>query len=253
MTSINSLKLLSLSLILTLASCSKTEDPLPESEAAHWDYEHTDWTDLGYVDCSGTIQSPVNILSMETIKADLPNVSISYSPFPIKIIDNGHTLQVNNNGVNKISYNGHDYEFKQFHFHAHSEHQLDGKSSEMELHLVHQDPNSKALLVLGFFIEPGSANDLFDKVLKNWPKEKEVEQTGTDSIDLNSIIPKDKKYFTYTGSLTTPPCSQGVSFILFKQHLNFSTEQISAFTAVYDHNARPIQPLNNRLVFEDLN
>jgi carbonic anhydrase len=243
-----------LSFGLLLFSCSKTDDVIPEKhEDVHWDYEHTDWQNIGFVECEGVIQSPINIETASTIKTDLPNLSFVYSSFPMKIIDNGHTLQVNNNGTNSVMHNGTTYNFLQFHFHYHSEHKLDGEATEMEMHLVHQDPESKALLVVGLFVKSGGENTLFKDVLVNWPTEKEHEVITTTAIDLSTILPTDRKYYTYVGSLTTPPCSQGVSFYLFKEKIEFSKSQIDQFKAIYDHNARPIQPLNARLVFEDIN
>lgn len=122
----------------------------------------------------------------------------------------------------------------------------------MELHLVHQDPTSGALLVVGYFLKKGVANSLFDSVLSNWPKQKETEISTTTSIDLNSILPSDKRYYTYTGSLTTPPCSQGVMFFIVKTPIEVSSAQIDQFKTHYDHNARPVQPLNSRLLYEDI-
>jgi carbonic anhydrase len=244
------LKAACIAVTLFIFSCSKTEEISPEP--THWDYENTDWISEGYSECAGTIQSPVDIITANTIKADLPNLSFSYSSFPMKIVDNGHTLQVLNNGTNSVSYNGKKYDFKQFHYHYHSEHKLDGVASEMEVHLVHQEPTSGALLVVGFFMTSGANNLFFDSILNNWPSEKEKEVTTTTSIDMNTILPTDRKYYTYIGSLTTPPCSQGVSFFLFKQKMEVSSTQLDKFKAKYDHNARAAQPLNARLVYEDI-
>lgn len=244
------LKAICIAIPLFIFSCSKSEeiDPVP----AHWDYENTDWTKEGYTECAGTIQSPVDIITANTIKTDLPNLSFSYSSFPMKIVDNGHTLQVLNNGTNSVSYNGKKYDFKQLHYHYHSEHKLDGVAADMEVHLVHQEATSGALLVVGFFMKSGAISPFFDTVLNNWPAEKEKEITTTSSIDINSILPADKKYYTYIGSLTTPPCSQGVNFFIFKKNIEVSSTQLDKFKAKYDHNARPTQPLNSRLVYEDI-
>ncbi len=236
---------------IAVASCSKTED-IVTPEATHWNYEHPDWQTQGYSECAGTIQSPIDIQTKSTIKTDLPDLAFNYNAFPIKIVDNGHTLQVNNNGTNSLSYNGKTYAFKQFHFHYHSEHLLDGAASDMEMHLVHQEPTSGALLVVGYFLKKGAENPLFASVLANWPKEHETEVTTTTSIDMNSILPADKRYYTYVGSLTTPPCSQGVTFFIMKSPLEVSSAQLDQFKAHYDHDARPVQSLNSRLVYEDI-
>ncbi|HEX9959194.1 MAG TPA: carbonic anhydrase family protein [Fibrella sp.] len=235
-----------------VASCSKKTEDVVTPEAAHWDYEHPDWQTQGYSECAGTIQSPVDIQTNSTVKADLPNLSFAYKEFPIQIIDNGHTVQVNNNGNSSASYNGKTYNFKQFHFHYHSEHFIDGVAGDMELHLVHQEPTSGALLVVGFLLKKGAASSFFESVLSNWPSKKETEVTTTTSINMASILPADKRYYSYVGSLTTPPCSQGVTFFILKAPLEVSSNQLDQFKSHYDHNARPIQLLNSRLIYEDI-
>ncbi|RRB04351.1 carbonic anhydrase [Larkinella rosea] len=244
-------KVIVIVLAVSIGSCSKNEDVVTP-EVIHWNYEHPEWQTQGFSECAGTIQSPVDIQTTNTIKVDLPNLVFNYSAFPIKIIDNGHTLQVNNNGTNSVTYNGKTYAFKQFHFHYHSEHLLDGVASDMELHLVHQDPASGALLVVGYFLKKGAANPVFESVFSNWPKQKETEVTTTTSINLTTLLPVDKRYYTYIGSLTTPPCSQGVTFFIMKTPLEVSGAQIDQFKAHYDHNARPVQSLNSRLMYEDI-
>lgn len=251
MTQFSFIKAATLAVALGVASCAKTEDVVV-LEAAHWDYENPNWQAQGYTECAGTIQSPVDIQTASTLKADLPNLEFAYSAFPIKIIDNGHTLQVNNNGTNSVTYNGKKYDFKQFHFHCHSEHLLDGVASDMEMHLVHQDPVSGALLVVGYFLKKGTANPFFESVLSNWPTTKETEVTTTTSVNLTSILPADKRYYSYVGSLTTPPCSQGVTFFILKSTLEISSPQLDAFKVHYDHDARPVQLLNSRLIYEDI-
>jgi carbonic anhydrase len=232
-------------------SCSKSDDVVSPA-AAHWDYENPNWQTEGYTECTGMIQSPIDIQTASTIKANLPNLTFSYTAFPIKIIDNGHTLQVNNNGANSVTYNGKMYAFKQFHFHYHSEHLLDGVAGDMELHLVHQDATSGALLVVAYFLKKGAVSPFFESVLSNWPTELEKEVITTTSVNLTSIVPADQRYYSYVGSLTTPPCSQGVTFFILKSPLEVSSSQLDQFKAHYDHNFRPAQPLNSRLVYEDI-
>lgn len=241
--------------IFVFVSACKEETTAPTTEEHHWNYEHPDkWTGEGYADCSGTIQSPIDIDTLQVIKADLPNVTLNYAPFNMNIVDNGHTIQVNNNtGSNSITYKGDKYTFAQFHFHCSSEHTINGVFSPMELHLVHKSATG-SLLVLGVFLQKGgTANDVLDKVFNHFPAKTEEVDSTTESIDLTGLLPTDKKYYTYIGSLTTPPCSQGVDFILFKQPMTISDAQYDKFKAKYAHNFRPVQPLNNRIVFEDNN
>ena len=237
-------------LFLVVVSCSKSEDPI-EPHAAHWDYEHPSWQEQGYSDCAGLIQSPIDIQTDSTVKVNLPNLLFSYKPFAMKLVDNGHSIQVNNNGANSLTYNGKVYEFKQFHYHSRSEHLINGASTDMELHLVHQNPQSGSLLVVGFMIKEGDANPLLESVLTSWPTQKNTEVTTSVSIDLASLLPEDRRYYTYMGSLTTPPCSQGVTFFIMKKGLELSTGQLARFKTHYSNNARPAQSLNARMVYED--
>lgn len=237
-------------LVFVFVSCSKSEDPV-EPEVPHWDYEHPNWQEQGYSDCAGLIQSPIDIQTDSTVKTNLPNLTFSYKPFAMKLVDNGHTLQVNNNGANSLTYNGKVYDFKQFHYHSRSEHLINGASSEMELHLVHQNPQSGSLLVVGYMLKEGNAHPLLESVLSSWPTQKNTEVTTSVTIDLATILPEDRRYYTYIGSLTTPPCSQGVTFFIMKKGLELSPSQLTRFKTHYSHNARPVQPLNARLVYED--
>lgn len=243
------------SMLVVVSSCKDETTTTQTTTTQHWDYEATDkWTSEGYPDCAGTIQSPINIDTAQVIKADLPNVSLNYQPFNMNIIDNGHTIQVNNNtGLSSITYKGDKYTFAQFHFHCSSEHTINGAFAPMELHLVHKS-STGSLLVLGVFLQKGgTANPVLDKVFNHFPAKTEEVDSTSESIDLTGLLPADKKYYTYIGSLTTPPCSQGVDFILFKQPMMISDAQYDKFKAKYDHNHRPVQPINNRIVFEDNN
>lgn len=225
-----------------------------EREQAHWEYEHPDWQNIGYQSCGGNAQSPIDINTDKTIISDdLPSPEIHYMPFDLKIVDNGHTIQVNapdNN--NYILYNGVRYDWVQLHFHHHSEHQLDMQHTDMELHCVHRDPSGN-LLVLTFMIEEGNASAFLNDIFNNIPSEKKAEITPGIQIDLNDIIPEDLSYYTYYGSLTTPPCSASVQFVVFKEPLTASSVQITRFANVYPDNSRPIQPLNNRFILEKRN
>lgn len=188
----------------------------------------------------------------KTIKAILGDITFDYQDFNMKIIDNGHTIQVNGDGSSKISLNGSTFTFKQFHFHRHSEHTINGKASEMELHLVHIDDATGNITVLGIMLEEDADNPFIEKVWANIPTTQKSEVTTTVSLNLSDILPADKKYYTYTGSLTTPPCSQGLQWILFKEPVKISHAQAVAFEKIYEDNARPTQPLNNRLVLEKI-
>lgn len=240
---------------LTAVSCSRDEAVKDshdnhDTHHAHWDYENPDWAKQGHSECAGLVQSPINIETKKTVKTDLPAIQFNYKDFPISIIDNGHTVQVNAKN-NSITYNGDIYDLKQFHFHGDSEHTVDGKKSPVEVHFVHQNSKTKALIVLGVLVKGGGTkNDAFEKYLKAFPKEKHKEVETKDLVNPISMFPQSKKYYNYTGSLTTPPCSQGLNWIVLKEVVQVSDEQLNAFVKRYGHNARPIQKTGSRTVFE---
>lgn len=241
------------SLFVLIFSSSCSEEIVIVKETAHWEYENTDWENLGYSSCSGNSQSPINIEGDKTLKIEhLPEVLFNYSDFEMRIVDNGHTIQVNGTGQNQsISYNETLFNFIQFHLHHTSEHQIDEQHSAMELHAVHQDSFGN-LLVLGFLIEAGNQNMFIENVLNNVPEEEKIEIATGININLNAILPQNKNYYTYSGSLTTPPCSAAVHFVIFKESIQASNNQISRFATLYPDNFRPVQPLNNRFVLEKI-
>lgn len=231
-----------------------TEEP-DTHDHEHWNYEHPN-TWGGYsMDCEGVIQSPINIDREKTLKASLPDLFQYYTEFPITINDNGHTLQVTTNPDVKNNYtvfNSTHYNFKQFHFHAMSEHTIDGVHSPMEMHLVHQS-DAGEILVIGLMIEEGPIdNPLVATTFGNWPNEKEFDFAKSDVVNINDVLPKGTEYYNYIGSLTTPPCSMGLQWIVMKETLKLSAEQIAGFRARYSNNYRPIQSLNNRVVYEKI-
>lgn len=248
----NSSILLMLLTVLTMTNGCEESGEFAKPDKIHWEYEHPDWDQEGFADCAGKVQTPIDINTALTVKASLNDVIYDYTPFAMKIVDNGHTIQVNGDGKSKITLNGSAFTFKQFHFHHKSEHKINGAASDMELHLVHVDDATGNITVLGIMLEEGAENPFIAKVWSNIPTTKETEVTTSVNLDLRDILPRDKKYYTYTGSLTTPPCSQGLQWILFKEPVEISSAQAKAFEALYENNARPIQPLNNRLVLEKI-
>lgn len=237
--------------LLAFAGCETTGEFVKPADI-HWEYEHPDWQNEGFGDCGGKVQSPINFDTSRTIKAQLSDVITSYQPFKMKIVDNGHTLQVNTPNNLKIQLNGTEFTLKQFHFHRHSEHHINGNASEMELHLVHVDEVTGNITVLGILLEKGAENALIEQVLNNVPVNKKEEVVTAVELNLRDILPGGLDYYTYTGSLTTPPCSQGLQWIVFKEKMTVSDEQIKAFEGFYHDNARPIQPVNNRPVLEKI-
>lgn len=225
-----------------------------KQQHAHWNYEHPETWGGVSGDCDGVIQSPIDIVTFATLKTGLPALQFSYQSFPLSILDNGHTIQVNTNKNdvnNYVSFNGKLYKLKQFHFHAESEHTINGAHAPMEMHLVHATDNGE-ILVVGLMVKEGEANMLIDKVWGNLPSAKEKEEQKNTAINVMEVIPAGTGYYNYIGSLTTPPCTMGLQWIVMKEPLQLSTAQIASFRRLYSHNYRPVQKLNNRVVYEKI-
>lgn len=222
--------------------------------AVHWSYEGEGgplmWGKLNpdYAKCDiGERQSPIDI--RDGIHVDLDPLTFDYKPSRFSVIDNGHTIQVNLSAGNYINVSGRTYELVQFHFHKPSEERVNGKSFEMVAHLVHKDSEGK-LAVVAVLIERGKAQALVQSVWNNLPLEKNQSVQALSSMDLGQILPTRRDYYTYMGSLTTPPCSEGVLWLVMKESIEISPEQLAIFNRLYPMNARPIQKPSGRLIKE---
>jgi carbonic anhydrase len=223
-----------------------------EPAAAHWSYDGEAgpqmWGQLKpeFNKCStGTRQSPIDI--RDGVRVDLDPVQFDYQPGAFRVVDNGHTVQVNVAPGNSIEVMGRRFELVQFHFHRPSEERIDGKQFDMVVHLVHQDVGGK-LAVVAVLLERGSAHPLVQSVWNNLPLEKGDEVSARTPLDLNQLLPKDTRYYTYMGSLTTPPCSEGVLWMVMQQPVSMSSAQIDVFARLYPMNARPVQQASGRLI-----
>ncbi len=198
----------------------------------------------------GEQQSPINLKSSVTASG-LDEISINYRRAPLRIINNGHTIQVNHESGSTITLNGKTFELLQFHFHHPSEHELNSNSYPMEVHLVHQGANGE-LAVLGIFMERGSSrNNTLESIWSALPENEGPEQIRPEIlIDPSSLLPTQKAYFRYNGSLTTPPCSEIVNWVVYKEPIQVSDAQIEKFASVVGMNARPIQSINRRFLLE---
>jgi carbonic anhydrase len=223
--------------------------------AAHWTYSGATgpakWGSLekDFGSCSlGKTQSPIDIRDSSVKKADLPAITFDYKPAPLKIIDNGHTIQINYAPGSFITVDGKQYELQQFHFHKPSEEKLNGKNFDMVAHLVHKDADGN-LAVVAVLLKKGSASPLVKTLWSNLPKEKGHEM-AVDAVTINiaDLLPSDKAYYTFAGSLTTPPCSESVTWFVLKNPSSISSDEIARFGKSYPMNARPTQPLNGREV-----
>ncbi|MCQ6282707.1 carbonic anhydrase [Bacillus sp. EB600] len=269
---------LAVSLNLALVACSeqtmKTTVPQAERateteknkkeendmQTAYWSYEGETgpeyWGELdrSYASCvRGSEQSPINIeYSQVETNEKIENVNIQYKPTPFSLIHNGHTVQANTiSQSNKIIIEGEDYKLTQFHFHTPSEHQFNGQQNDMELHLVHQNKNGQ-IAVLGVMIQEGKENEKLTSVWDVLPEEKtEKDISIKEPIDLQAILPPDQTSFSYNGSLTTPPCTEEVKWIVFEKPIEMSKEQVQAFQQIFPDNHRPVQPLDEREIIKN--
>ena len=221
---------------------------------AHWDYAGENnpegWAQLKpeYAKCAtGKRQSPIDI--RDGIRVDLDPVAVDYKPGGFRVIDNGHTVQVNVAAGNSIEVGGRRYDLIQFHFHRPSEERVNGRQFDMVVHLVHRDLEGR-LAVIAVLLERGNTLQAIQSVWNNLPLEKGEETVSRTLLDPVDLLPLERSYFTYMGSLTTPPCSEGVLWLVMKKPMPISAEQIGIFARLYPMNARPIQAASGRLIKE---
>jgi len=177
-------------------------------------------------------------------------LKFNYNAVPLNIIDNGHTIQINYPAGSTLTVGDKTYSLQQIHFHHPSEEHINGHASDMVAHFVHSDSGGH-LAVVAVLLKKGAENSLIATLWKNIPtaKEKAVSVPGVQA-DVTNLLPSDHGYYTFAGSLTTPPCSEGVTWFVLKQETSVSADQIATFAKIYPKNARPIQPLNDRKLLE---
>jgi carbonic anhydrase len=230
------------------------EPPHPEHEHV-WDYGEahgpSHWGDLKpeFAPCKlGHHQSPIDIRNAQ--KADLPPIQFDYKPAALNIIDNGHTIEVDYGPGSSITVGGRKYELRQFHFHRPSEETINGVSDAMEVHFVHADQEGR-LAVVAVHVVAGKDNPLIHEVWNDLPKEKDKEEhLNNIRIDASKLLPADRGYYTFTGSLTTPPCTENVTWFVLKHPVTVTRAEIAQFAKLYRNDARPTQPLYDRVVLE---
>lgn len=227
---------------------------LASGSGAHWGYEGeaapNNWAGLShdYNACGeGSAQSPVNIATSDAVEADLPALEINWSMPATEVINNGHTIQVNFPEGNSVTIGDKTYNLAQFHFHHVSEHTVDGNPYPLEAHFVHFAPDGKSAAVVGVLFNTGDENETIETVWEAMP-EHEGEATSEAAIDPTGMLPSDLGYYNYSGSLTTPPCSEIINWVVLKTPMTVSAEQISEFAELFTMNMRPVQPLNDRVV-----
>jgi carbonic anhydrase len=245
----------------SIAACACCLSGLPglaaekgNGKAHHWGYKGADapdkWGELSpdFKACKlGMEQTPIDLKGAIRARFEKP-VSLAYKAVDGKIVNNGHTIQVNVEKGCSCTIEGVAYELLQFHFHHPSEHLLAGKPFAMELHLVHK-AESGALAVLGAFVKEGAPNALLAPIFDTMPG-KAMAEKPLAALDPSGLLPASRGYYRYMGSLTTPPCSEGLTWTVFKDPIEASPEQIRKFAALFPNNARPVQERHRRYLLE---
>jgi carbonic anhydrase len=239
--------LLGAALLTALAGAQAADDHAP-----HWAYQGKEgpqaWgnLDASFSACKlGHEQSPIDIHG--ATKAHLAPLALDYRASSADIVNNGHTVQVNLADAGTFTLDGVVYKLVQFHFHTPSEEHVNGKGYPMVAHLVHKSEDGK-LAVIGVLLKEGKANAALQPVFAALPQGAGDKHALDQAFNPADLLPADHGYYKFTGSLTTPPCSEGVHWQVLKEPVEVSHEQIKAFQKLYKANARPIQPLHKRVV-----
>jgi len=211
-----------------------------------------------FSDCGGKSQSPIDVIVNNAKSKILPPINFNYDETDLEVENNGHTIQANVMSNASVTVDDKEFSLLQFHWHTPSEHWMEGENFPMELHLVHQDENG-TFLVIGAFVVEGKNKDELDKIWTNLPEALNEEEGTVDvsGFQLNNLIPTSGKAKTlrYSGSFTTPPCTEGVNWVILANPIELSSKQIKAFKDMFlkapefpSGVARPLQPLNRRIV-----
>ncbi|WP_034917402.1 carbonic anhydrase family protein [Erwinia sp. 9145] len=239
-------KILPLALFLTISSAMADSHP-------QWGYTGEgapdNWGKLSqnFATCEkGMNQSPIDIKG--AIKGELPPLSLTFHAEKKSIVNNGHTIQLTIQDGDTLMLDGTEFTLQQLHFHAPSENRIDGKTYPLEIHFVHSDSKGE-LAVIGVMVEEGADNPVMADVLKNLPTKLNEPEAFKEPLALAHLVPGDKSYYRFSGSLTTPPCTEGVRWLIMKESVTASKQQLHTIEkALGLHNNRPVQPLNGRIV-----
>lgn len=245
----------SISVVLLLFACST----LFIGQEHHGDPSHSwtysgatgpeHWAELSpeFAECAkGKQESPIDITN--PVLANLPLLHFSYRPSPLNVVDNGHTIMATYAPGSGITVAGKRYELQQLHFHHPSEETINGQRYDMVVHLVHKSSDGQ-FAVVAVLIKEGAPNPLISTLWGHLPSQKD-EPFASSAITVQALelIPAKHTYYTYTGSLTTPPCTEGITWFVMDTPMTLSKAQIDKFAALYPYDARPTQPLNGRVV-----
>ena len=224
-----------------------------QAHDAHWDYEGENapfrWGDMKteFSTCkTGARQSPIDIRN--PVISEVEPIQFHYEDVALKVSNNGHTIQVDYAPGSFILYAGARYELVQFHFHSPSEERINGRAFDMVAHLVHRSAQGR-LAVVAVLLAAGREQPMLQAVWAAMPGTRDRTRERLDvAINVKHLLPADPTYYSYMGSLTTPPCTEGVQWLVMKTPIEMSREQIAHFTALYPMNARPLQASNDRVI-----
>lgn len=244
-----------LAVAATLAGALIAMSPAQAADAPHWQYAgpegaaHWGKLDESYKTCSlGKHQSPIDIQTKDVKAAgDLAPLDFQYTPGNVEVVNTGHAIQANTESGGGVTIDGKAYKLAQFHFHTPSEEKINGKPAAMVAHLVHKDEQGK-LAVVAVLFRVGKENAALKPVLADLPAGHGAKAAVATPFDAGALLPAKRNYYAFTGSLTTPPCSEEVTWRVLKQPVELSKAQLAAVKKLYPMNARPVQPLNGRVV-----
>lgn len=195
---------------------------------------------------TGTNQSPIDI-STVTI-SNLSKIEFNYKSSPLELANNGHTVQANYHSGSYITVSGKRFDLLQFHFHSPSEHTIGGKRYDMVAHLVHKSADGQ-LAVIAVLFKAGDKNRVIDKLWAHLPTENgQINTVKNSRVNALDLLPVDSTYFNYSGSMSKPPCSEEVNWMVMATPATISTKQLKQYTGLFPPNVRPVQPLNGRVV-----
>jgi carbonic anhydrase len=236
-------------------ACPACASLIGSAAAADWTYEGNGgpagWGKLApeYAACMGKEQSPIDLT--KAIAAMTGKPKVDWKPVPLEIVNNGYTIQVNGTGGGGMELDGTAYDLVHFHFHHPGEHTIDGAPSDMEIHFLHRAATG-GLAMLAVLVRKGAADPTLETIFRLMPRTGDSTTRVEVMLQAAALLPKDSASYRYAGSLTEPPCSEVVSWVVFRQPITASAEQIDRFAKLFPNNARPVQPLGRRKLLLDI-
>lgn len=249
------LKLLGIEILgRTIAPCPAIAAPLlPQRWGYIGENNPTHWAELSpeFRLCqTGRHQTPINLIKTPAIET--ASLDIHYQPTPLAIVHTGRTMQVNYQPGSSFTFKGEMFELLQFHFHHPSEHHLAGQEFDLEIHLVHRASSGK-LAVMGIFAQAGALNPVLQAIWTVMPTQpgQSITQAAT-LVNATDLLPRDRHFYEYQGSLSTPPCAEDVLWLVITQPITVSTQQVQQFASLFPHNARPLQAIRDRIIKQSI-